>query len=123
MQLSTRRLFLRQCGIGLGALALGQKGILDKHCGTAVGQTDKASCDPTGLDASSNAQSMALGSTIGFAVGGAAAATALVLLFTEPKAGAPKVGAPKTGSSGQWVSAGVLSVGPAGAMMGARGAW
>ena len=44
----------------MGALALGQKGILDKHCGTAVGQTDKASCDPTGLDASSNAQSMAL---------------------------------------------------------------
>ena len=61
----------------MGALALGQKGILDKHCGTAVGQTDKASCDPTGLDASSNAQSMALGSTIGFAVGGAAAATAV----------------------------------------------
>lgn len=101
----------------LGALTAAQKGTIDAHCGAGIGSSDDTACDKTGLDAASGARGMGLGSTIALAVGGVAVGAAVVLLVTEPAK--PKMGARR----GPWVSAGVLSAGPAGAHIGVRGAW
>lgn len=110
-------------GAAMGGLAMAQKGVIDQHCGAGIGQEQNTNCDQSGFDAANGAKSAALGSTLGLAVGGALAATALVLFLTEPKATPPSAGAPATGRASRWLSAGVLSAGPAGAMLGARGAW
>jgi hypothetical protein len=107
----------------MGGLAVAQRGVMDQHCGAAIGQADRTACDRTGLDASSTAKTAAAGSTIALAGGGALTVTALVLLFTEPKRTAAGGATPKTGAQGRWVSAGVLSVGPQGTLLGAQGAW
>ncbi len=107
----------------MGGLAAAQRGVMDQHCGAAIGQSDRTACDRTGLDASSTAKTAAAGSTIALAAGGALTVTALVLLFTEPKRTAAGGATSATGAQGRWVSAGVLSVGPAGAVVGAQGAW
>ena len=102
----------------LGGLALGQKGTAGDHCGAAIGQEDPTACDQTGLDAVDSGRGLGHGSTVGLAVGGAALGAALILFFTEPKA--------EKGTAARdrrWVSVGVVSAGPAGAMLGARGAW
>lgn len=76
--------------IGIGAAALGagaffglrtfsEKSTVDEHCsGTR--------CDETGLRANDDARDAATLSTIAFALGGAAVATGVVLLFTAPTA-------------------------------------
>ena len=110
----------------LGGLVIGKKGIVDAHCGQAIGQSDRTGCDETGAEAGKDAQGLGVGSTVGFAVGGAALATALVLFLTEPKARAapsplaPK-GAPARGKQAVWISAGPLSLGPGTAVIGVRG--
>jgi hypothetical protein len=99
----------------LGGLALGQGGARDRHCGAAAGSADPAVCDSIGLQAVRAGLSLANGSTIALALGGAALATGGVLLLVEP--GPPKAA---SGSRGRRAPAGVLSAGPAGAMVGAR---
>lgn len=108
----------------LGGVAVAQKGVMNQHCGAAIGHDDDPTgCDQTGFDARQIAKPAADGSTVGLAAGGAAVAAALVLFLTEPNAMPPKPGAPATGKANRWVTAGVLSVGPSGAMLGAQGAW
>ncbi|AKT37297.1 tetratricopeptide repeat protein [Chondromyces crocatus] len=102
----------------MGALALGAKGTMGDHCGGAIGQRDARVCDAAGLAAVDRVKMTGLVSTIGFAVGAAGVGTALVLLLTEPRGGEAD-----TGQARRWVSAGVLSAGPAGAMLGVQGAW
>jgi hypothetical protein len=102
----------------MGGLALGKKGTVADHCGKGIGAKNEAACDPTGLDAVSSGRTLALVSTIGFAVGGAGIATAAVLLLTEPSR--PK---PADGASRRWITAGMLQAGPAGAVVGVRGGW
>ncbi|EYF03773.1 tetratricopeptide repeat protein [Chondromyces apiculatus] len=124
----------------MGALALGAKGTMDEHCGSAIGQSNARVCDAAGLDAVDRVKTMGLVSTIGFAVGAVGVGTAVVLLVTEP-GGSEKGGAgtttatdtrggagdaaagPRTRPGAPWVSAGVLSAGPLGALLGARGVW
>ncbi|WP_437998657.1 hypothetical protein WMF26_00295 [Sorangium sp. So ce185] len=102
----------------VGALVLGKKGVIDRHCGSAIQASDPKACDATGLDAANGANAMAVVSTLGFGVGLAGLGAAAVLLWTEPTpAGAA------TGARPRWVSAGVLEAGPAGAVLGARGSF
>jgi len=109
----------------LGGLAAAQKGTLDQHCGAAIGATDERACDQTGLDAANSAKGLGLGSTIGLVAGGAVLGVAVVLLVTEPRPGVATsgVGRARAAASGGWLSAGVLSAGPAGARFGVTGAW
>ncbi|WP_438014450.1 hypothetical protein WMF18_26525 [Sorangium sp. So ce315] len=102
----------------MGALVLGKKSIVDQHCGSAIGAGDEKACDATGVDAAKSGNTMALVSTIGFGVGLAGLGAAAVLYLTEPKAAGPAIGATPA-----WVSAGVLQVGPTGAILGARGSF
>jgi hypothetical protein len=109
-------------GLGLGGvmggLALGKKGTVTEHCGSGIGLKDKAACDASGFDAVKSGRTLALVSTVGFAVGAAGVATAVVLLLTEPKR--PK---PSDGASRGWLTATVLQAGPAGAVIGVGGGW
>lgn len=71
-----------------------------------------------GLEAGDSVKTLGLVSTIGFGVGLAGVGTAVVLLLTEPKGTSTgEAKAPRR------LSAGVLSVGPEGAVLGARGSW
>lgn len=74
-------------GLGIGAVAgaltLGKKSTIDDNCvGTA--------CNAAGKDAADGSRTLGLVSTVGFIVGGAFAATAVVLFLTEPRG--PRVG-------------------------------
>jgi hypothetical protein len=100
----------------MGGLTLAKKGVINDHCGKSP--KDPTGCDQTGLDAASSAKPLGLGSTIGFAVGLAGVGVGAVLLLTEPRS--PKQAA---SARGPWISAGMLSAGPDGAMVGAGGAW
>lgn len=104
-------------GSVLGGLVLANKGIVDAHCGQAIGQSDPTACDAIGADAGKGAQGLGAGSTVGFAVGAAGLAAALVLFLTEPKPG----GAPAGAKQAVWISPGPLSLGPGTAVLGARG--
>lgn len=99
-----------------GALVLGKKGVVDDHCGKAIQAPDAKACDQTGLDAANSGNSMAVVSTIAFGVGLAGLGTAAVLYWTEPTPSAAAAGqAPRR------LTAGVLELGPTGAMFGAQG--
>jgi hypothetical protein len=102
----------------MGGLALGKKGTVTDHCGSAIAQKDKAACDSIGFEAVKAGRTVALVSTVGLAAGGAAIGTAVVLLLTEPKRAKPK-----EGSSGGWRAAPALQVGSDGALVGVRGIW
>ncbi|WP_437317050.1 tetratricopeptide repeat protein [Sorangium sp. So ce385] len=102
----------------MGALTFGQRGTIADHCGAGVGARDARACDTTGYDAAQSASTTGLLSTIGFGVGLAGLGAAAVLYWTEPKGASPKAGAAPT-----WVSTGVLAAGPAGTVVGVRGAW
>ncbi|WP_437681112.1 tetratricopeptide repeat protein [Sorangium sp. So ce131] len=102
----------------MGALTLGKQGVVDKHCGSAIGSTDETACDPTGLEAAESASTTGLVSTIGFGVGLAGLGTAAVLYLTEPKPAAPAAGA-----AARRIHVGVLEAGPSGVVLGAKGAW
>ena len=64
-----------------GALALGKKGTVSDHC-----DVDAHRCDSEGKDAVDAGQTLGAISTVGFVVGAAGAAAAVVLFLTEPKA-------------------------------------
>lgn len=102
----------------MGGLALGEKGTVSEHCGSGIGSKDKAACDPVGLDAVNRGRTLALVGTIGFGVGAAGIGAAAVLLLTEPKRAKPADAAGR-----RWITAGVLQVGPSGAVAGVRGGW
>ena len=101
-----------------GALALKEKGVIDDHCGSAIQSNDPTACDQEGLDAADQVGTFGLVSTIGFGVGLAGVGAAVVLLLTEPT-GAKK----DSGSASRWIRAGVFSVTPDGALVGARAVW
>jgi len=65
-----------------GGLALGSKGSVDANCPGKI-------CNETGAKALDSGRTMGLVSTVGFAVGGAGIAAALILWLTEPKVGKP----------------------------------
>jgi hypothetical protein len=96
----------------LGGLALEKKGFVRQHCGIGG---DPSACNAAGKAAGDSANALALGSTVAFAVGGAAVATAVVLFVTEPRPAAAGK------ASARWLGAGVLEVGGAGATAGVRG--
>jgi hypothetical protein len=105
-------------GAVTGALTLGKKGDITDHCGSGIGQSNEAACDATGFDAASAAQPLGLVSTIGFGVGLAGIGVAAVLVLTGSKQASPTASLPA-----RRVSVGVLGAGPAGALVGLRGAW
>jgi hypothetical protein len=100
----------------LGGIALAQKGTIKQHCGSAIEDAHPINCDSTGLDAVSTGKTMAAASTVGLIIGAVGVGTGVVLLLTEPKQ-------PATGTRAPRIAAGLLSAGPAGAMLGAQGAW
>ncbi|KYG05311.1 hypothetical protein BE21_41555 [Sorangium cellulosum] len=101
-----------------GALTLGRKSIVEKHCGSGIGSSDETACDQIGLDAAESASATGLVSTIGFGVGLAGLGAAAVLYLTEPKQSDATAGA-----TSSRIRAGVLAAGPGGVVLGARGAW
>lgn len=94
-------------GAGTGIAAAVDKGTIDEHCvGTA--------CDPEGLEAADSAQTLALVSTIGFGVAGAAAVAAAVLWLMAPSDDeAPEAGGPGV----------AVSWGPSGGHLTFTGRW
>lgn len=100
----------------LGGLAVGQKGIINQHCGAGIDAVDARACDSTGLTAANTGKALGLGSTIALATGGAALGASFLLFIL-----APKPAASATGPRGGWVSAGVLSGGPEGTILGVQG--
>lgn len=92
-----------------GVMSLKQKQIVDDNC---VG----SACNAKGIDAANTGRSLATASTIGFGVGLAGTATAVVLWLTAPQ---PK--ATERGRLG-W-SLAVAGDGCASATIGMRGAW
>lgn len=95
----------------MGGLTLGKKSVLEKNCGI---RGDATGCNDQGLSAASDAKTFGLVSTVGFAVGGAGVATAVILLLTAPK---------RATEAPRGVQPGVLSAGREGAIVGFRGAW
>lgn len=102
----------------MGGLTFGKKGIFNQHCGSGIKSSDPSACDQTGLDAVSSGKTFGLVSTLSIAVGLAGVGAAVLLHFTEAK---PPLSASR--ARGGWLSAGILSIGPTGATLAARGAW
>lgn len=102
-------------GAVLGGLTLAQKGTVEGNC-TPAGSVER--CNDAGFDAAQKANRFGLGSTVAFGVGGAAAVTAALLFFTEPRPPKVSAGAPCRG-----LSARVLAAGPEGAALGVQGRW
>ena len=102
----------------MGGLKRGKNATIEAHCGIAIGTSRESDCDLTGIDARNSVNTLSLASTIGIAAGLAGIGTAAVLLLTEPKAAKPTTSAHKP-----WIAADVLSVGTAGAMVGAHGSF
>jgi hypothetical protein len=114
-------------GVGVAAVVLGgvmaglkrgKNATIKTHCGSAIGASREDDCDLTGVDAKNSVNTLGLASTIGIAAGLAGMGTAAVLFLTEPKAAKPTTSARKP-----WIAADVLSVGLAGAMVGAHGSF
>ncbi|XXX80966.1 hypothetical protein WMF30_19610 [Sorangium sp. So ce134] len=101
-----------------GALTLGRKSVVEKHCGSGIGSSDETACDEIGMDAADSASATGLVSTIGFGVGLAGLGAAAVLYLTEPKPSEATAGA-----ASRRIRAGVLAAGPQGLVLGASGAW
>jgi hypothetical protein len=70
-------------GGAMGGLVLGKKSTITANCGLGG---DKTACNDTGLAAASDAKTFGIVSDVGFAVGGAAVVTGLVLLLTDRSA-------------------------------------
>jgi hypothetical protein len=102
----------------MGGLALGKKSILQENCGSAIKAPTEFECNQTGVDAGTSVKTLGLVSTIGVVAGLASVGTAIVLLVTEHKPAKPA-----TGARVPWIAADVLTVGPAGAMLGAHGSF
>lgn len=86
-------------GAVTGALTLGEKSTIDESCTGTV-------CSQEGLDAADSASTLGLLSTIGFGVGIAGVATAVVLVVTEPSpataSALPRIGVGSNGASITW---------------------
>lgn len=95
----------------MGGLTIERKSVIEANCGMIP--SDPTGCNDAGLSAASEAKTLGLVSTIGFGVGGAGVAAAVVLFLTEPKV------EPAASSS---VEAG-LYPSPDGLTVGLRGAW
>ena len=95
-----------------GFLALGEKSTIQRNCG--IGGGDPHVCNAQGKSAADTGQAEALVSDIGFVVGAAGVAAALVLWLTEPRKAA-------TGAARSWEP--VVAGGSGGAMVGVRSRW
>ncbi len=100
----------------MGALTLGKKGIIDQHCGSAIGKPE-AACDQVGFDAASSARTLGLASTIGVVLGLAGIGAGAVLFFIEPRSAQPKTG------TGMSISTELFLAGPDAGTVGVRGVW
>lgn len=96
----------------MGGLALGKKAIVKDNCTGTF-------CNHEGKLAADSGKKLALVSTIGFGVGLAGVATAIVLIATAPSG--PKSAAARPPQ--KRVSADVWSAGQGGTVVGIRGAW
>lgn len=100
----------------MGGFAIAQKSAINAGC-KPTGDADKLVCNDEGYRASENLREFGLWSTVGVGVGAAASGVALVLITTEPSG--PKPAARGNG----WMTAGVVSLGLSGAVLGVSGAW
>jgi hypothetical protein len=100
-------------GAVLGALAAKSDTLAVEHCSTPT------LCDAQGSSLGARANREALGSTIAFAVGGAAATAGLVLVFTAPSSLATSAAPPASGRGGAPAQGASLEarVSPAGASL------
>jgi hypothetical protein len=103
----------------MGMLTLREKENIKDHCGAGINSNDEEVCDQAGLDAVDRAKPLALTSTIGLAVGGAAIGAAVVMLLTEPK---QKAAAARPAAA-RWMTADALHIAPTGVVFGVRGGW
>lgn len=73
-------------GVGVGSYfglrTFSSKSDANKHCGSAIGQSNSQLCDQQGVDLRNQAKTDATLSTISFAVGAAGVAAGVVLLLT-----------------------------------------
>ncbi len=97
-----------------GSLVLGKKSTVDANCGIGG---DPTACNSTGFAAANELKALGLASTVGFALGAGALATAVVLLVTEPKA--RQSGA----TPARWVSVTVGPIGGSAAAAAVKGGW
>lgn len=106
-----------------GGLVFAAKGGVIKNC------TDRGDgisvCSKEGYEALDSARIFGLASNIGFGVAIAGLSAATILFFTEPSPSkaAPLRSAPALAAEPRWLSAGVLSAGQGGAILGLQGAW
>jgi hypothetical protein len=114
-------------GVGLAGLALGailgglateKKSEAAPNCG--IGGKPEV-CNHEGAAVRRSALGLANGSTVGFAVGGAALATGVVLLVLAPRR--KDVEKSKAAGGERWIGAGALALDGTGAVAGVRGAW
>jgi hypothetical protein len=80
-------------GAVTGGLAVAKKGVVDDNCGAGIGVKDPSACNAQGLSAADGMKTLGLASTVLLCVGGAAAATGVVLFATEPRASEKKTAA------------------------------
>jgi hypothetical protein len=73
-------------GAVAGGLAIGKKSTVNQNCGIGG---DPTACNAAGLSAANSLKTLGTASTAAFVIGGAAAATGIVLFATEPRAKAP----------------------------------
>jgi hypothetical protein len=98
-------------GAAMGGVVLGKKSTITANCGLGG---DKTACNDAGLAAASDAKTFGIVSDVGFAVGGAAVVTAVVLLLTDR-------GASRPSAVRGWV--GVPTARGDAARLGLEGAW
>lgn len=98
-------------GAAMGAIALEKKGVIDEHC-------PDRKCDAEGSKALKDAQVPGLVSTIGFGVGAAGVAAAVVLWLTAPSGAAPEK---KSGAARATQLLSGMEIGPQGAVVRVQG--
>jgi hypothetical protein len=103
-------------GAAMGAMALDKKGIIDAHC-------PDRKCDAEGSKALQDAQIPGLVSTIGFGVGAAGVAAAVVLWVTAPSGAAPGGAPERKGTTPGGKITGDVEIGPQGASFRVQGSF
>lgn len=104
-------------GVMAGAIPA-KKTTIRSHCQGTREESSVELCDQIGVSAGNSVKTFGLISTVSFAVGIAGVGAAVALLMNEHMSAKPT-----TGKRTPWISADVLSLGPTGATLGARGSF